>query len=181
MKINTEDATMENLTIKGNEINGNVLEEIKGVLIAPTDRKVVLIVILTCAAMVLSVFNSQQWGWIPVILLVNVFYLFGQPAAKRMRLIDRMMKGMKKTYGRPYCSFDVTFEPENIKSISVETRETVRMPYEDFRRFKKAKNTIAMVTRLGQMVVLDRTKMDEATEKAVLDIIREKCVNMPIK
>lgn len=178
MTEDTEDASMENLTIKNNQINEGVLEEIKSVLIAPMDRKVVLIVILTCAAMVLSVINSGQLGWIPVILLVNVFYIYGQPAVKRRKLIDRMVKGMKKTYGRPYCTFDVTFEEENIKSINVSTRETVRMPYADFRRIKKAKYNIAMVTKQGQMVVIDRTKMDEGTEKQVLAILADKCVNL---
>ena len=58
------------------------------------------------------------------------------------------------------------------------TRETVRMPYADFRRIKKAKYNIAMVTKQGQMVVIDRTKMDEGTEKQVLAILADKCVNL---
>lgn len=169
---------MENLTIKDNTINEAVLREVKSVLVKPMEMKAVVIAVVAYVLMVASVIKSGQLLWIPLLTAVNLLYIFGQPAAKRSQLIDKMVRGMKRTYGRPYCTFDVTFEEENIKSINVSTRETVRMPYADFVRMKKAKRTIALLTKQGQMVALDRTKMDEATEKQALAIVEEKCVNL---
>ena len=172
---------MENLTIKGNEINKSTLEDVKAVFAAPVGHKTVLLALMAYAAMIVSVFYSGQWAWIPVITLLMLFYLFGRPAWKRNRLVEQMVKGMSRVYGKPSCTFDVTFEAENVKSINAVTRETVRMPYADFVRFQQAKNTIALVTQQGQMVVLDRRRMDEATEKQALAMIGEKCVNLPKK
>lgn len=169
---------MNEITICHNEINGDVLREIRSLLIAPLSRKIVLLVLLVYAAMTVAVIAAGLWGWIAVFTLIMLFFLFLQPYLRQNRLIEQMIRGMRSTYGKPSCSFDVTLEAENVKSINVKTRETVRLPYADFIRMKETKNLIALVTVQGHLVVLDRAKMDEETQKQVLAIIGEKCAGV---
>ena len=172
---------MNPITIRDNEINERVLREVRTLLIKPTKRVVTLGVLAVYACMTAIAVWTQLWGWIPVFTLILLFFLVGQPYIRQGRVIAKMLEIMRKTYGRPSCAFDVTFEEASVRSVNVKTRETVRIPYGDFVKMARARTVIAIVSRKGHLVVIDRAKASEQTCDAVLEIIRQKCTNVLFK
>ena len=172
---------MNPITIRGNEINEAVLREVRTLLIPPTKRVITLTVIAVYACMAAIAAWTGLWGWIPVFTLILLFFLVGQPYIRQGRVIAKMLEIMRKTYGKPSCAFDVTFEEACVRSVNVKTRETVRIPYGDFVKMARAKTVIAIVSRRGHLVVIDRAKAGEANCDEVLEIIRQKCTNVMFK
>lgn len=172
---------MNPITIRGNEINEGVLREVRTLLIPPTRRVILITVLAVYACMTLIAVWTQLWGWIPVFTLILLFFLVGQPYIRQGRVISKMLEIMRKTYGKPSCAFDVTFEEACVRSVNVKTRETVRIPYGDFVKMARAKTVIAIVSRKGHLVVIDRAKAGEQTCDEVLAIIRQKCTNVMFK
>ena len=172
---------MNPITIRGNEINEAVLREVRTLLIPPTKRIVTLTVLAVYACMAVIAAWTGLWGWIPVFTAILLFFLVGQPYIRQGRVISKMLEIMRKTYGKPSCTFDVTFEEACVRSVNVKTRETVRIPYGDFVKMARAKTVIAIVSRRGHLVVIDRAKAGEANCDAVLEIIRQKCTNVMFK
>ena len=169
---------MNPITIRGNEINEGVLREVRMLLIPPTRRVILIAVLAVYACMTAIAVWTQLWGWIPVFTLILLFFLVGQPYIRQGRVIAKMLEIMRKTYGKPSCAFDVTFEEACVRSVNVKTRETVRIPYGDFVKMARAKTVIAIVSRRGHLIVIDRAKAGEQTCDAVLEIIRQRCTNM---
>ena len=172
---------MNPITIRGNEINEGVLREVRTLLIPPTRRVILIAVLAVYACMTAIAVWTQLWGWTPVFTLILLFFLVGQPYIRQGRVIAKMLEIMRKTYGKPSCAFDVTFEEACVRSVNVKTRETVRIPYGDFVKMARAKTVIAIVSRRGHLVVIDRAKAGEANCDAVLEIIRQKCTNVMFK
>ena len=172
---------MNPITIRGNEINEAVLRAVRTLLIPPTKRVITLTVIAVYACMAAIAAWTGLWGWIPVFTAILLFFLVGQPYIRQGRVIAKMLEIMRKTYGKPSCAFDVTFEEACVRSVNVKTRETVRIPYGDFVKMARAKTVIAIVSRRGHLVVIDRAKAGEANCDAVLEIVRQKCTNVMFK
>lgn len=168
-----------NITIRGNEINETVLREVRCLLLKPMKREVLIAIVAAYICMSVVAAATGLWYWLPIFAAIMLFFLLGQPYLRQGRVIEQMIKIMNKTYGKPAASFDVTFEDEAIKSINVATRETVRIPYADMRRMKQGKTVIALVSRRGHLIVLERRYMDEATTDAVLSLIAQKCPRLP--
>ena len=172
---------MNPITIRGNEINEGVLREVRMLLIPPTRRVILIAVLAVYACMTAIAVWAQLWCWIPVFTAILLFFLVGQPYIRQGRVIAKMLEIMRKTYGKPSCAFDVTFEEACVRSVNVKTRETVRIPYGDFVKMARAKTVIAIVSRRGHLVVIDRAKAGEANCDAVLEIVRQKCTNVMFK
>ena len=172
---------MNPITIRGNEINEAVLREVRTLLIPPTKRVITLTVIAVYACMAVIAAWTGLWGWIPVFTAILLFFLVGQPYIRQERVIAKMLEIMRKTYGRPSCAFDVTFEEASVRSVNVKTRETVHIPYVDFVKMARARTVIAIVSRRGHLIVIDREKAGEQTCDEVLEIIRQRCTNVMVK
>lgn len=169
---------MNPITIRGNEINEAVLREVRTLLIPPTKRIIMLTVLAVYACMAAIAAWTGLWGFVPVFTALLLFILVGQPYIRQGRVIAKMLEIMRKTYGKPSCTFDVTFEEASVRSVNVKTRETVRIPYGDFVKMARAKTVIAIVSRKGHLVIVDRARAGEQTCDEVLAIIRQKCTNV---
>lgn len=167
-----------NITIRGNEINENVLREIRTLLIPPAKplAKMIVAAVYICAAAIAAV--AKLWFFLPIFTALWLFFMIGQPYIQQGRVIGKMLDIMRRTYGKPACTFDITFEEACVRSVNVKTRETVRLPYGDFVKMARGKSAIAIVTRRGHLVVVDREKAGEENCEAVLDIIRNRCKNV---
>ena len=172
---------MNPITIRDNEINERVLREARTLLIKPPKRVVTLgvLAVYVCAS-ALSVWTGL-WGFVPVFTALLLYFLAGQPYLRQGKVIRSMTEIMRRTYGRPACAFDVTFEEACVRSVNVKTRETVRIPYGDFVKMVRGKTTIAIVSRKGHLVAIDRAKAGEQTCDAVLEIIRQRCTNVQFR
>lgn len=167
-----------NITIRGNEINEGVLREIRSLLIAPMKPLVVTAVLAVYIGAVAVAAVAKLWAFLPIFTVLMLLIMIGQPYMQQGRVITKMLDIMRRTYGKPACAFDYTFEETCVRSVNVKTRETVRLPYADFVKMARGKSVIAMVTRRGHLVVVDREKAGEENCEAVLDIIRNRCKNV---
>ena len=172
---------MNPITIRGNEINESVLREVRRLLISPTKRVATVTVLSVYACVTLVAIQAGLWGWLPVFAAFLLFFLVGLPYMRQERVIAKMLEIMRKTYGRPCCAFDVTLEESCVRSVNVRTRETVRVPYEDFVKMAQTKSVVAIVSRHGYLIVLDRAKAGEENLDAALEIIRQRCTNLQFR
>lgn len=164
-----------NPTIRGNVIDEAVLREVRSLLVPPRKRIFTLIELAVFIGMTVVAIVAQLYFFIPIFVLLLLFFLVGEPYMRQSRVIANMVEILRKTYGRPSCAFDVTFEEACVRSVNVKTRETVRLPYTDFVKMVRGKTVIALVSRKGHLVVVQRARTDEATCDAVMEIIKTRC------
>jgi len=93
------------------------------------------------------------------------------PKLNGSRTVRSMVSNMKKSYGVPFCAYDLSLEENAVKSINCRNHVTGRIPFVSIAKVVETRSVLALFTNHQHLVAFDRAKLTSETRAQILQAI----------